>query len=41
MLKVHYRDGGKWFAPIVGKYYLRKLAAPILRLKRNLQMQGK
>ena len=41
MLKVHYRDGGKWFAPIVGKYYLRKLAAPILRLKRNHQMKSR
>jgi len=31
MLRVHYRDGGNFFAPIVAKYYLRKLAAPILR----------
>lgn len=31
MLRVHYRDGGSWFAPIVGKYYLRKLAAPLLK----------
>ncbi|GAB4502532.1 MAG: hypothetical protein Fur0035_20860 [Anaerolineales bacterium] len=30
MLKVHYRDGGSFFAPIVAKYYLRKLAAPLL-----------
>lgn len=38
MLRVHYRDGGKFFAPIVGKYYLRKLLAPLLawRLKRRL-----
>jgi Glycosyltransferases involved in cell wall biogenesis len=31
MLRVHYRDGGSKLAPIVMKYYLRKLAAPLLR----------
>jgi glycosyltransferase involved in cell wall biosynthesis len=31
MLRVHYRDGGSKFAPIVAKYYVRKLAAPLLR----------
>lgn len=38
MLRVHYRDGGKFFAPIVGRYYLRKALAPLLawRLKRRL-----
>lgn len=41
MLNVHYRDGGKWFSPIVGKYYLRKMAAPLLRLKRYLQMRSR
>lgn len=35
MLKVHYRDGGSWFAPIVFKYYLRKLAAPLIRWRRR------
>lgn len=35
MLKVHYRDGGSWFAPIVLKYYIRKLAAPIIRWRRR------
>jgi glycosyltransferase involved in cell wall biosynthesis len=29
MLRVHYRDGGSFFAPIVAKYYLRKLIAPL------------
>jgi glycosyltransferase involved in cell wall biosynthesis len=31
MLRVHYRDGGSKLAPIVFKYYLRKLAAPLLK----------
>jgi glycosyltransferase involved in cell wall biosynthesis len=37
MLRVHYRDGGSRFAPIVLKYYARKLAAPYLhwRLQRK------
>jgi hypothetical protein len=35
MLKVHYRDGGSWFSPIVLKYYIRKLAAPVIRWKRR------
>jgi len=29
MLRVHYRDGGSFFAPIVAKYYLRKLIGPL------------
>ena len=28
MLKVHYRDGGSRFAPIVAKYWVRKLVQP-------------
>ena len=39
MLKVHYRDGGSFFAPIVGKYYLRQLAAPLLNWRRQRQMK--
>jgi glycosyltransferase involved in cell wall biosynthesis len=35
MLRVHYRDGGSFFSPIVGKYYLRKLAAPYLRWQKS------
>jgi glycosyltransferase involved in cell wall biosynthesis len=39
MLKVHYRDGGSFFALIVAKYYLRKLVAPLLNRRRQQQMQ--
>lgn len=35
MLKVHYRDGGKWLSWIVFKYYLRKLAGPVIRWRRR------
>jgi glycosyltransferase involved in cell wall biosynthesis len=38
MLRVHYRDGGSFFAPIVAKYYIRRLIAPLWawRFKRKL-----
>jgi glycosyltransferase involved in cell wall biosynthesis len=35
MLRVHYRDGGSWFAPIVFKYYLRKIVSPWINIKRK------
>ncbi len=35
MLRVHRRLGGGWFAPIVFKYYLRRLVAPYIRWKRK------
>jgi glycosyltransferase involved in cell wall biosynthesis len=35
MLKIHYRDGGKWWQPIVWKYWIRKIIAPYIKLKRN------
>ena len=35
MLRVHYRDGGSAISPIVMKYLLRKLAAPVINWKRR------
>jgi glycosyltransferase involved in cell wall biosynthesis len=39
MLRVHYRDGGSFFAPIVGKYYIRKLVAPLWNWRRRLMLR--
>lgn len=35
MLRVHYREGGSVFAPIVMKYWLRKLLAPLVTWRRR------
>jgi glycosyltransferase involved in cell wall biosynthesis len=35
MLRVHYREGGSWFSPIVARYYIRKLAAPLINWRRR------
>lgn len=35
MLKVHYREGGHWLSAIQMKYYLRKLAAPLINWRRK------
>lgn len=35
MLRVHYRDGGSFFSPLVARYYIRKLAAPLLNWRRR------
>lgn len=39
MLRVHYRDGGSFFAPIVAKYYIRKLIAPLWNWRRRLLLK--
>ena len=39
MLRVHYRDGGSFFAPIVAKYYVRKLVAPLINWNRQRKMK--
>jgi glycosyltransferase involved in cell wall biosynthesis len=39
MIKVHYRDGGSFFAPIMARYYLRRFAAPLLNWHRQRQMK--
>lgn len=38
MLRVHYRDQGSFFAPIVAKYYLRKVIGPLWkwRIRRRI-----
>ena len=38
MLKVHYRDGGSFFAPIVAKYYIRKAIAPLWNWRRRQRL---
>lgn len=35
MVRVHYRDGGSFFAPIVAKYYIRKWIAPFWNWRRR------
>lgn len=42
MLRVHYRDGGSFLAPIVAKYYIRKLVAPVWNWRRQrLLLRGR
>jgi glycosyltransferase involved in cell wall biosynthesis len=40
MLKVHYREGGSFFAPLVAKYYVRKLVAPLLNWNRQRKLKS-
>jgi len=38
MLKVHYRDGGSWLSIITAKYLIRKLIAPLWRLRMRMRL---
>ena len=40
MLRVHYREGGKRFDPIVWKYQLRKMVGPLLTLRRRAMFRS-
>lgn len=38
MIRVHYRDGGRFFSMIVAKYYVRKLVAPLWNWRRRMML---
>lgn len=38
MLKVHFRDGGSWLSIITAKYLIRKLIAPLWRLRMRMRL---
>jgi glycosyltransferase involved in cell wall biosynthesis len=39
MLKVHFRDGGSWFAVLPAKYLLRKLIGPLISAQRRARLR--
>jgi glycosyltransferase involved in cell wall biosynthesis len=40
MLKVHFRDGGKWLGVLPAKYILRKMVAPLIASLRRARLRG-
>ena len=38
MLRVHRREGGSWLSPLMAKYLVRRLAAPLLNWRRQRMM---
>jgi len=38
MVKIHYRDGGNFFSPLIAKFYIRKLIAPVIKARRKRMM---
>jgi hypothetical protein len=40
MIRVHRRDGGSWLSPIVAKYYLRRILAPLVTWRRRRRVRA-
>jgi glycosyltransferase involved in cell wall biosynthesis len=40
MLKVHYRDGGSWFGVLPAKYLIRRIAAPLINVRRRARLRA-
>jgi glycosyltransferase involved in cell wall biosynthesis len=40
MLRVHKRQGGSWFSPIVAKYWVRRLVAPLIHSRRRRMLSS-
>jgi glycosyltransferase involved in cell wall biosynthesis len=40
MLKVHFREGGSWFSIIGAKYWIRRVIAPLIHLRRLRMLQS-
>jgi glycosyltransferase involved in cell wall biosynthesis len=40
MLRVHWREGGSWLAPIVAKYWVRRAVAPLIHARRRRMLSA-